>query len=482
MKNKKVHLIGICGVGMSALAVLLKNMGALVSGSDEGFYEPALSYLKKNNISIFSPYKKENIPENADLIIIGRHSKLNKEKNEEVRQALNSPKKIKSFPELLSEITKNRENIVVAGSYGKSTCVSLLAYCLTKNGVDVGYFLGAISNDLEDSARMGTNKYFVLEGDEYPAFNGVSKFLYLQPKQLLLTSAEHDHINIFPTLEQYLEPYRKLIELLPKNGLLVAGINNPNVREIIKESKARIATYGMDKEALWRADNIKYGKITNFDLLKNGEKMTNLSTLMLGKHNIENIVGVSAFLLENNFITPSQLEKSISSFHGLKRRLDLKTEKSSVLIYEGFGSSYTKAKTIFDAIKLHFPNKRIITVFEPHTFSWRNKNTINWYDDVFSDSDETIILSPPEHGKKDHDQIGLEEIIDRVKKSLGHSKTGEAKKNVYGTKNKEEVLEKLEEKVKKDDLIILMSSGDMYGLIEKISLWAEKKFPKLYTI
>src|SRR3990167_4252402 len=263
MKNKKVHLIGICGVGMIALAVLLKNMGALVSGSDEGFYEPALSYLKKNNISIFSP---------------------NKEKNEEVRQALNSPKKIKSFPELLSEITKNRENIVVAGSYGKSTCVSLLAYCLTKNGVDVGYFLGAISNDLEDSARMGTKKYFVLEGDEYPAFNGVSKFLYLQPKQLLLTSAEHDHINIFPTLEQYLEPYRKLIELLPKNGLLVAGINNPNVREIIKEKIGRIATYGMDKEALWRADNIKYGKITNFDLLKNGEKMTNLSTLMLGKH------------------------------------------------------------------------------------------------------------------------------------------------------------------------------------------------------
>lgn len=469
MKDKKVHLIGICGAGMSALAVLLKNMGAVVSGSDEGFYEPAFSYLKRNNISILSPYKKENIPKNTDLIIIGRHSKLNKEDNQEVKQALNYSQKIKSFPEVLSEITKNRENIVVVGSYGKSTCVALLAYCLTNNGIDAGYFLGAISNDLQENAKIGTNKYFVLEGDEYPAFGGVSKFLYLHPKQLLLTSAEHDHLNVFPTLEEYLEPYRKLIKLLPANGLIVAGINNPNVKEVVKEGQVKIATYGLNREALWYADNIKYGEVTNFDLLKNGEKITSLSTPILGKHNVENIVGVSAFLLENNLISPAQLEKSISSFRGLKRRLDLKTEKSSVLIYEGFGSSYTKAKTIFDAIKLHFPNKRIVTVFEPHAFSWRNKNTAGWYDNIFDISDETIILSPPEHGKNEHEQIGLEEIIERARKS---------KEKVYGVKNKKEALEKLEEIVKKDDLIILMSSGDMQGLIEEIPLWAEKKFPK----
>jgi UDP-N-acetylmuramate: L-alanyl-gamma-D-glutamyl-meso-diaminopimelate ligase len=469
MEDKKIHFIGICGMGMSALAVMLQDMGAIVSGSDEGFYEPAASYLKRNNISILSPYKKENIPENVDLIIIGKHSKLNKENNDEVKSALNSPQKVKSFPEILRELTKERENIVVAGSYGKSTCVSLLAYCLIKNGINTGYFLGANSNDLEKSAQIGTKKYFILEGDEYPAFGGISKFLYLQPKQLLLTSAEHDHINVFPTLENYLEPYKKLVQLLPKDGLLVAGINNPNIKEVIKESKAKIITYGMDEKADWYSSNIKYGEITTFDLFKRGIKIVSLSTRMLGRHNIENIVGTSTLLLENNLLSPLQLEKSVSSFNGLKRRLDLKTEKSSVLIYEGFGSSYTKAKTIFDAIKLHFPNKRIITIFEPHTFSWRNKNTIYWYDDIFKDSDETIILSPPEHGKNEHDQISLEEILNRVRKF---------KKSIYGLKNKKEVLEKLEEIIKADDLIILMSSGDMYGLIEEIPAWVEKKFPK----
>ena len=121
-KNKKVHFIGICGAGMSALAVLLKEQGWKISGSDNNFYEPISGYLKKHSINILSPYNKKNIPKDIDLIIIGRHIKLNTEENEEVALALTQKNKVKSFPEVLGEITKDRENIVIAGSYGKSTC------------------------------------------------------------------------------------------------------------------------------------------------------------------------------------------------------------------------------------------------------------------------------------------------------------------------------------------------------------------------
>ncbi len=208
---------------------------------------------------------------------------------------------------------------------------------------------------------------------------------------------------------------------------------------------------------------------TTFDLYKKDQKVVELSTSLLGKHNIENIVGVSAYLLERNFLTPEEIADTVESFGGLKRRLDLKTEKSSVLVYEGFGSSYMKAKTVFDALKLHFPDRKILTVFEPHTFSWRNKNNLDWYKDIFSDSDETIIFKPPTHGSTLHDQATLEEILSVVKKS---------KEKVHGVENKDEALQILEKLAQPNDIIILMSSGDMGGLIEEIPAWAEAKFPK----
>ena len=128
----------------------------------------------------------------------------------------------------------------------------------------------------------------------------------------------------------------------------------------------------------------------------------------------------------------------------------------------------TKAKTVFDALKLHFPHKRIVTIFEPHTFSWRNKQSLHWYKNIFKDSDVTIILNPPEHGKSEHDQATLEEILKEINQS-----------DTYGVKNKEGVFEILNKEVREGDLIILMSSGGMWGLIEEIPAWAEKKFPKL---
>ncbi len=467
--NQKIHIIGIAGAGVSGVALMLKELGYIVTGSDEGFYEPTTSYLKRHGIDILTPYKKENVPSDVDLIIIGKHAKLNASENEEVALALTQKDKVRSFPQILGEITKDRENIVVAGSYGKSTCSALLSWCLIESGKDTGYFFGAIPVGFDENSHVGKEKYFVLEGDEYPAYEGPSKFLYLNPKDVLLTSCEHDHVNMFPTEASYIEPYKKLMDLLPEDGLVVAGINNPNVKEVVRNSKAKVVTYGMDNTATWHSNNIKYGVKTTFDLYKNEEKIVELSTTLLGAHNIENIIGVSAYLLERNLISKEDLQDVVESFGGLKRRLDLKTDKSKVLVYEGFGSSYKKAKTVFDALKLHFPNKKIITVFEPHTFSWRNKNNLEWYKDVFADSNETIIWKPPEHGSGSHDQASLEDILSEVRQST---------ENVYGVESIDEAFKILEKSVNENDIVVLMSSGDLGGLIQTVPTWAEQKFPK----
>jgi len=336
---------------------------------------------------------------------------------------------------------------------------------------DPSYFIGAAPFGLKNNAHLGKSKYFIFEGDEYPSANwdSKSKFLHLRPKNLILISAEHDHINVFPTEKDYLQPYKELISLLPKDGLLVVSKEGKNINKVITGAKCKIINYGFDKKSIWHPENIIYGEKTSFDLFKGKNKIINLKTSLLGKHNVENIIGAATFLLEKKLITPKELQKSIRNFKGISGRVDLKTKKSSVLVYEGFGSSYSKARSVFDSLKLHFPNKKLIAVFEPHTFGWRNAENKKWYKDIFNTSSKVLVLPPPEHGAKTHQQMDFSEIVKEIKKNH---------KEVYKTENEKKALEILEKIVKKDNLVVLVSSGSLFGLTASVPKLMEKMFPK----
>lgn len=469
-KAKKAHFIGICGKGMSGLAMIYKEMGYKVTGSDEGFYDPVKSLLQKARIKFTEGHNADNIKDDVDEIIIGKHAKLSKEENKEVAHAFMSGKKILSMPESLGLISKGKENIVVAGSFGKSTTTALLTHCLISVKKDPSYFIGAVPKSWKQNAHIGKSKYFVMEGDEYPSanFDNRSKFLHMHPKNVILISAEHDHMNIFPTEESYIKPYKELMKLVPKNGLVVANTDGKNVKKVIKNLNSKVVTYGMSKNTDYYPANITYGKETKFEIHHKNKKVLDLSTTMLGKHNIENIVGVCAFLLSKKLIKKEELQKAIISFKGLEGRIDQKTKKSSVLVYEGFGSSYSKTKAIFETMTIHFPGKRIVTVFEPHTFSWRSREALPWYKDIFSTSDIVIVHKPPMHGARTHDQLNLEEIVKEIKKS---------KSNVFGINSSDEGIKILENNLRSDDILLLITSGDLGGMIEKSIKLAEAKFP-----
>jgi UDP-N-acetylmuramate: L-alanyl-gamma-D-glutamyl-meso-diaminopimelate ligase len=302
--------------------------------------------------------------------VIGKNAKLVPDSNEEVRAAMDSGKPVRSFADLLHEMTTNAETIIAAGSYGKSTCTALLAWCLKTANKDPSYFIGEITNGLPTHAHRGRGRTFVLEGDEYPASNwdNRSKFLLYNAKNVLLTSATHDHINVFPTHADYLAPFRALLGSLPADGLLVVS-HEPHARALAAGLSCATAFYGLDDKAHWHAANIERGVETHFDLMRGSEKIIRLSTKMLGDHNIENIVGVSAMLLEKNLLTPEELTAGMRTFKGVKRRMELLSPASKVPVYEGFGSSYEKARSAIVATKLHFPNRKLIVVFEPHTFT-----------------------------------------------------------------------------------------------------------------
>jgi UDP-N-acetylmuramate: L-alanyl-gamma-D-glutamyl-meso-diaminopimelate ligase len=468
-KDTKVHFIGIAGKGMSATALLLRQLGCRISGSDDGFYPPVSDYLARAKIPFSRGYKKEHIPPDADVIVIGKNANLVPHKNEEVRAAFDSGKAVRSFPDVIEALIEGTDTIVVAGSYGKSTCTALLAWCLKHAGKDPSYFIGEVTNGFDAYAHLGNGGVFVLEGDEYPSANwdDRSKFLHYRPQNILLTSATHDHVNIFPTHEEYLAPFRALLSLLPSDGLLIANNSEPFARALADRYKGKKVSYAV-AAASWHAEDIVYGNATTFNLMRDRRLVVPLATTLLGAHNIENIVGVSAMLLEKSLLTPAQLAAGMASFQGVKRRLDRKSGKTSIPIFEGFGSSYEKARSAISAIQKHFPARRLMVVFEPHTFSWRNRGALAWYDDVFAGAKKIFIYEPATQGAGTHEQLTQAEIIARVKTAgFDAEAIGEPAA----------ALEKISGELKKNDVILLLTSGNLGGLIETIPRFAEQKFP-----
>lgn len=417
-----VHFVGLCGAGMSAVARLHQEAGWRVTGSDEGFYPPIADVVRRYGIPCATPYRAENLPDSADTVVIGRHARLVPETNPEVAAAFArrdaGTLRILSFPQALAALTARTENVVVAGSFGKSSCSALAAWVLRHAGVDPGWFVGAEAPDLADNGRLGAGRLFVLEGDEYPAANDDprSKFLFYAPRHLLLTSGEHDHVNVFPTLESYLAPFRQLVALVPDQGRIVACADGAHLRRVLDAARAPVTRYarGPRPDADWWAENVAFGETTRFTLVHRGATVAAIRTRLLGEHNVENVVGVAALLLGGGWVGPDAFADAVAAFTGVRRRLERLTPDSALPVYSDFGSSRAKCRAGIATLRAAFPDRRLTVCFEPHTFSFRSRDALHWYDDLFAGADRVLIHHPPEHGAHTHDQLARDQIVARV--------------------------------------------------------------------
>jgi UDP-N-acetylmuramate: L-alanyl-gamma-D-glutamyl-meso-diaminopimelate ligase len=470
---RKAHFIGIGGVGMSATAILLRDAGVAVSGSDEAVYPPISEVLAAEKLDFRTPYAAGNIPAGADLIVIGKNAKLVPETNAEVREAFvraqRGEAKILSFADVLGLLSQGRQAIVMAGSFGKTTSVSLMAHCLSSSGLDPSWMIGAAPLSPPSAAHFGRSDLFLLEGDEYPSSNtdNRSKFLHYHPSHVLLTPLAHDHVNVFPTVPEYLAPFHQLIGMVPENGVIVASTGGELSAEFLVRQARPIVTYGIAKGE-WQAENIRWGERTRFTLAHRGRTVVEVETGQLGLHNIENMVGIGAFVLTRGLVSAEAYAKSMASFRGIRRRLDRKSDRTRVAIFEGFGSSYDKARSAIAAMKQHFPDRRLIALFEPHTFSWRNRAAMHWYDDVFEGCDKVFVYEPATQGAGTHDQVTLEDIMARLRA---------AGADAAPVRTREEGVAEVGKVLRADDAVLLLTSGNLGGLIEAVPEWAEKRFP-----
>ncbi len=463
----RIYFLGIAGAGMSALASILVSEGHQVMGSDDAAFPPVTTYLDGLNIPYHVGFDAALVPPDLDAAVVGASAKLDLGHNPElaVLIALGVPRF--SFPEFLARHIAGRDTVVVAGSFGKSTLTALLAVILTEAGGDPGYFIGAVPLDLPMTGRAGTDPVFVVEGDEYivGGADRRSKFLLYDPKALLITSLIHDHVNVFPTMADYEAPFATLIAGLPPGAPLICAHPFEALRRLT--AGRPVVWYGREPCPGYHAADIALGEITRFDLVTPVGARIPLETPLLGLHNIENIVGAAALLLERGDVDAEALQRGVRRFRGVARRLDKKTDRSTVPAFEGFGSSYEKARSAIEAILLHFPARPCVVVFEPHAFSWRDPAAIAWYDKVFEGVARVLLLPPPPHQTAGRPSLTEGQIAARI---------AAAGVPVKSLADGPAVIADLDQGLAGDEVILLLSSGPLDGLPDTLPPRLDARF------
>ncbi len=462
---KRVHFIGICGAGMSGVALMMREAGWEVSGSDEGFYPPVSDLLRENAIPCTSPHAVANIPAELDLIVVGKHAKLT-EANPEVAEAFRRRDargvRVASYPEVVQELTANAKTIVVAGSFGKSTTTALTAWILDKAGMAPGFFVGAVPSNFTTNARLGEGQIYVLEGDEYPSANWdpTSKFEYYNPQITVITSGEHDHFNVFPTLESYLAPFERLVDRVPPAGCLILSQSGAHLVKLAARSQAPVIWTGLDdKSAFVSAHDVEqHGPVLTFRLTVHGTDWGAFTLPMLGRHNVENAVQAVAAALQVTEISPETLREALATYRGLRRRLEAKVLTDHRVVYEDLSSSRAKAMAALQAVRDAYPTHRLHAIFQPHTFSFRSPSALEWYPGMFAAADAVTVVRPPNF-KTDGESklLNPDQIFEAISSGNGCP--------CYSAQTVDEMMAQISGD---SQAVLIMTSGGMDGMVDDL--------------
>lgn len=445
---------------MAALAGMLKQKRYLVTGSDQNVYPPMSYFLEDLSISPIEGYSPANLSPKPDLVIVGNViTKDNPEALELSRLGLH----YLSFPQALEHFAlKGKQPIVVSGTHGKTTISALVAWILEKAGMNPGFMIGGLSKNFQTNFRIGRGPYFVIEGDEYDTafFDKRPKFLHYKPWAIILTSIEFDHSDIYRDLDHVVESFRKLINLVPTEGILVANGDDPIVTNEIKVARCRVATYTISENGHWNAIDISIQQdLTRFRVLKAGREYMTFFTPLYGRHNISNIL--SAVVLSDFLGIPSStLAEALRNFGGVKRRQEVIGEKRGVLVLDDFAHHPTAVRKTVEAVKEKYKGRRLITAFEPRSNSSRRNIFQTRYASSFDNADLIMIPEPPLMEK-----IPSEERFSSQRLVKDLEKRG--RRALY-FQNTDQLLEALVKWARAGDVILIMSNGGFDNLNQRV--------------
>jgi UDP-N-acetylmuramate: L-alanyl-gamma-D-glutamyl-meso-diaminopimelate ligase len=455
-----IHLMGICGTGMASLAGMLKQKGFLVRGSDQNIYPPMSHFLESLSIPILEGYMPNNLHPEPDLVIVGN---VITKQNPEAVELLSLRLPYLSFPQALKHFTmKDKRSIVISGTHGKTTTSALVAWILEKAGMDPCFMIGGIPQNFQTNFKLGKGPYFVIEGDEYDTafFDKGPKFLHYNPWITILTSIEFDHADIYRNLDHIIANFRKLIDLVPPEGLLIANGDDSTITAEIKRAKCPVRTYGLSKNGVWRAVDIDVKEdLTRLTILKAGKEHVSLSTPLYGRHNISNLL--SAVALADFLEVPAPaLSEAVKSFKGVRRRLEITGEKEGILILDDFAHHPTAVKETLEAVREKYGDRRIIAVFEPRSNSSRRNIFQERYASSFDMGDLIMIPEPPlMENIPTAERFSSQRLVKDLKKRGLHA---------FYSPNTDHLLGALVKEVRPGDVTLFMSNGAFENLPQRL--------------
>jgi UDP-N-acetylmuramate: L-alanyl-gamma-D-glutamyl-meso-diaminopimelate ligase len=463
--RKHIHLTGICGTAMASLAGLLQLEAHRISGSDKAAYPPMSDLLHALGIPVLEPYSESNLDPKPDLVVIGNALSRG---NPEVERVLDERIPFTSMAALVrEEFLKGRESLVVAGTHGKTTTTSMLSWIYQvasheDASLEPSFLIGGVAENFGSSFQLRPTGPFIIEGDEYDTafFDKGPKFLHYFPDALILTHVEFDHADIYADLDAVKVAFKRLVNLVPRRGLLIAFDGSPNVDECISKAFCRVERYGFKAESDWQIRNLRHadGK-TAWEVWQHGELWSELAMQLAGEHNALNATAAAA-LASGQGIRVEAIRVAMASFKSVKRRLEVRDVIRGITIIDDFAHHPTAIRETLRALRSVYPEARIWAVLEPRSNTLRRKVLENDLIESLRLADRVMMAGVYQQQRiPDAERLHPEDVVDAL--------------NAVGTPAElhpgaNEIIEALAPKLRSGDVVAILSNGGFDDIYEKL--------------
>lgn len=453
LEENKLHFIGLNGMGMSALAVMAKELGYSVTGSDVDEVFPTDQVLKNSKIVVLKGFSAKNIVGRPRVVVSAAYGV----ENPEVKEARKKRLVVLTYSEVLGEIMKRFEGVGITGVHGKTTTTSMLAFILQEAGFSPSYVIGApYVQGLNANGHLGQGKYFVVEADEYKKSeeSKESKFLDLPLKHIVVTSIELDHPDQFQTAEDVYQAFYKLSVKIPRDGIIVACTDWPLVRRLVSRRADRsFLTYGVDPSAHFQLIDVKEGDKTVFSIKVSDQKLGPFTIQLPGVHNALNATAAIIMAMHLG-VTESMVNSALKKFTGPMRRFQELGKFNDAIIIDDYAHHPTAVEAVIESAKKRFPSKKITVVFQPHTYS-RTGKLLTEFAESLKGADKLILLNIFASAREKSGYVSISDLIREIK---------ETEIDFEYRDNLEEAAKLLKGSIDGSDVVILMGAGDVYKI------------------
>ena len=458
--QQHVHLIGICGTAMASLAGMLKQRGFRVTGSDAAAYPPMSDFLAGLSIPLAQPYAEANLKPRPDLVVVGNAISRG---NPELEYVLDERILMRSMPQVLQEyFLRGREPIVIAGTHGKTTTTSMLAWIFETAGLKPSFLVGGIAENFNSSFAVRQGQHFIIEGDEYDTafFDKGPKFLHYMPDSAILTSVEFDHADIYPDLDAVKTAFKRLVNLIPRRGLLVAWDGSPNVDECISRAFCRVERYGLSERADWQVRELRFepGR-TTWAVFRGGERWADFEFPLAGEYNVLNATAAAA-MASGYGIAPETILTALITFKSVKRRLEVKAEVNGITIIDDFAHHPTAIAGTLRALRAAYPGRRLWVLFEPRSNTLRRKVFESNLIDSLALADQVVIA-----GVYRADAIPEAQRLSVAAVVNGLVQAGRPARELPDA---DAIVAAIAPELRRGDVVVILSNGGFGGIYDKL--------------